>query len=103
MENQGKYIGKVTPEQVEKAFSDSKIPQKIYVGPNLLGLPTYTVVETELTDHIKRFVEKCGEIEKLFVPISEMANIEKRIKEKGTLEHRYYQKIMQYKNHGGEK
>ena len=96
-----------TAEQVEKVIenvvaSEPVVTQKIYVGPNLLGLPTYTVVESDFTEHINGFIEKCPEIEKLFVPIAEMANTEQRAKIKGTLEHRHYQKVMAFKIDGGK-
>lgn len=74
-----------------------KIPQKIYVGPNLLGLPKYTVVESIKTPHIQSFIKDCAEIEKLFVPIDKMAEIESRINQKGTLEHRYFNKALEFK------
>lgn len=96
-----KDAAKVTPEQVTKVMKTEEKPvitQKIYVGPNLLGLPTYTVIENEFTEHIKNFIKDCTEVGKLFVPIAEMANTENRVKEKGTLEHRHYQKIMAFKN-----
>lgn len=100
-----KGAAKATPELVGKALNPVQetaekpvIKQKIYVGPNIVGLPTYTVIESGFTDHIKGFVEKCPEIGKLFVPIFDMANVEKRAKEKGTLEHRHYQKVVVFKN-----
>lgn len=87
-----------TAEQIGNAIKsvvkkESVITQKIYVGPNILGLPKYTVIETEFTAHIKGFIEKCPSIEKLFVPILDMAEIESRTKEKGTLEYRHYQNV----------
>lgn len=80
----------------EKVISATSITQKIYVGPNVLGLPTYTVVETGFTPHIKSFIEKCPEIEKLFVSILEMAEVESRTKVKGTLENRYFNAIREF-------
>lgn len=88
-------VGEVVKEVAKQRV---KITQRIYLGPNILGLPTYTVVETEFPQHIKGFIKDCPEIEKLFVPINEMAKVEKRVKEKGTLEHRWYQKVKDYKN-----
>lgn len=78
----------------------SVIPQKIYVGPNILGLPTYTVMEKEFTGHIKSFISECPAIEKLFVPILEMATTENRIKTKGTLENHHFQTILAFKAAG---
>lgn len=93
----------VSPATVEEAIKDTVstktevITQKIYVGPNLLGLPTYMVVESKFTPHIENFIKECPEIEKLFVPISEMAEVENRAKTKGTLEHRYFNTIREFK------
>lgn len=80
----------------EKVIPVTNITQKIYVGPNILGLPKYTVVETTFTPHINSFIEKCPEIEKLFVPILEMAEVESRTKVKGTLENRYFNTIREF-------
>lgn len=80
----------------EKVIPATSITQKIYVGPNILGLPKYTVVETTFTPHINSFIEKCPEIEKLFVPILEMAEVENRTKVKGTLENRYFNTIREF-------
>lgn len=93
---------KTTAEQVSKTFKDAvpvykgKVSQKIYVGPNLLGLPKYTVVESIKVPHIQTFIKDCSEIEKLFVAIDAMAETEVRIQQKGTLEHRYYNKVFDF-------
>lgn len=91
----------VSPGLVEKAIINAipkttEITQKIYVGPNILGLPRYTVVEEDFTAHIKGFIKKCPEIEKLFVPIAEMTEVENRTKVKGTLENRYFNEILEF-------
>lgn len=87
----------VVGQTIANAISTStNITQKIYVGPNILGLPRYTVVETGFTAHINGFIEKCPEIEKLFVPIANMAEVENRTKVKGTLENRYFNAIREF-------
>lgn len=83
-------------EDQEKVIPAKDITQKIYVGPNILGLPTYTVIETDFTPHIKSFIEKCPDIQKLFVPIAEMSVVESRTKVKGTLENRYFNAINEF-------
>lgn len=83
-------------EDQEKVIPAKDITQKIYVGPNILGLPTYTVIETDFTPHIESFIEKCPDIEKLFVPIAEMSVVESRTKVKGTLENRYFNAINEF-------
>ncbi|MER1986579.1 MAG: hypothetical protein ABS948_11875 [Solibacillus sp.] len=93
----------VTAAQVSTAIGQhmkSVIPQKIYVGPNILGLPTYTVMEKEFTGHIKGFISECPAIKKLFVPILDMAATENRIKKKGTLENHHFQTILAFKATG---
>ena len=70
-----KAEAKATKEDVAKVLVTStpihkeKIIQKIYVGPNLLGLTKYTVVESTEVAHVQTLVKYCPEIEKLFVPI----------------------------------
>ena len=104
---------KATPDQVGKVLTEiaakkkapihkEPVPQKIYVGPNLLGLSRYTVVESNITPHIENLIKECPEIEKLIVPITKMAETEGRIKEKGTLEHRHYNNVLKYLNRKGD-
>ena len=101
-------VTSVTAEQVAKAVTTGtpvhkeKVSQLIYVGPNLLGLPKYTVVESLKVPHIKGFIDKCPEVEKMFVPIAEMAEKEARIQKKGTLEHRHFTKVTEFKFGKGE-
>lgn len=80
-----------------------KVSQKIYVGPNLLGLTKYTVVESTKVAHVQTFVKDCPGIEKLFVPIEKMAETEARIGQKGTLENRHFNKVAEFKAGKGDK
>ena len=91
-------IESVVPTAPEEkiAVHQETVPQKIYVGPNLLGLPKYTVVESIKVPHIQTFIKDCPEIQKLFVAIDEMAQAEERMNQKGTLEHRYYNKVIDF-------
>ena len=99
-------VTSVTAEQVAKAVATrtpvhkEKVSQLIYVGPNLLGLPKYTVVESLKVPNLQKFIKDCPDIEKLIVPIKEMSEIEARIKQKGTLEHRYFNKVSEFKAGG---
>lgn len=103
-----KVAAKATKEDVAKVLVAStpihkeEISQKIYVGPNLLGLTKYTVVESIEVPHVKKIVEDCPEIEKLFVSIEKMAETEARIAQKGTLEHRYFNKVAEFKAGKGD-
>lgn len=93
----------VTAETVGKAIVSAipvhkeKVEQKIYVGPNLLGLPKYTVVESVKAAHIQSIIKECPEVKKMFVPIEKMSETEQRIGQKGTLEHRHYKVATEYK------
>lgn len=82
--------------------STTEVAQRIYIGPNLLGLITYTVVEKELPTHIQSFIDECAEIGKLFVPLALFTVAERKVKEKGSLEHRYYQKVLAFKEGAGK-
>lgn len=76
--------------------------KKIYIGPNLLQLTTYTVVENDFPEHIKDVIDKCPSIEKLFVNIAQFPHYEGRAKTKGTLEHRHYIKTSEFAQGKGE-
>jgi len=91
-----------TAAEEKIAIHKETVSQKIYVGPNLLGLPKYTVVESIKVPHIQSFIKECPEIEKLFVAIDEMAETEARITQKGTLEHRYHNKVAEFRAGKGE-
>lgn len=90
-----KSIEKSIPKR-DSRVKESVLTQRIYVGPNLLELQKYTVVEDKFTRHIEELIEKCPSIGKLFVPIEEMAYVEKRAAEKGTLEYRHFNKVIEY-------
>ena len=94
----GEAIKAILPEINNVVDNKPKLTQRIYVGPNLLELPTYTVVEAEFTAHHKEIIEKCPSIGKLVIPIADMANVESRAKTKGTLENRHYNKVIAYRN-----
>ncbi|MGR7908408.1 hypothetical protein ACU64V_03360 [Lysinibacillus capsici] len=91
-----------TVAEEKNAIHKETVSQKIFMGPNLLGLPKYTLVESIKVPHIQSFIKDCPEIEKLFVAIDEMAETEIRVKQKGTLEHRYYNKVAEFRAGKGE-
>ncbi len=107
-----KKEAKATTEQVSKAIKttlrdtvEEKTPvhkeevnQKIYVGPNIPGLPKYTVVESIEVPHVQNIIKECAALEKLFIAIDQMAEIEARLAKKGTLEYRNLQKVAEYIN-----
>ena len=91
-------------EEVEKNNhkKKEKASKRIYIGPNLQQLITYTVVEDEFPEHIKSIIKACSSVEKLFVKIDELAALEKRTKTKGTLEYRNYIKVIEFAQGKGE-
>lgn len=76
--------------------------KKIYIGPNLLSMTTYTVIDGALPLHIEDLIKKCPAIEKLCVPITDFVESEKRAKTKGTLEHRQFNKILEFMQGKGD-
>lgn len=93
----------IAPEvQVEIVEVSPKKEQLIYIGPGSVQLNQYTVIENEFPLHIKELITKCPEIEKLFVPVTKFTNIEPRVAKKGTLEHRHYQKVVDFLSGKGE-
>lgn len=89
----------VTPAVIKQAEKDPEfLPQRIYVGPNFAELQKYTVAKDGLTPHMEDVIKKCPSVGKLFVKIEDMAYVEGRVNEKGTLEHRHFNKIFEYAN-----
>jgi len=78
--------------------AQAKASPRIYIGPNLLEMIKYTVLANEVPAHIKALIEKCPAVEKLIVDIKDIAEKESKIVKKGTLEHRYYQEVIEYAN-----
>lgn len=104
-----KTAAKAKAEQVGEAIKavspapeihKEKVPQKIYVGPNIPGLPKYTVVESTKVPHVQEIIKKCAAVEKLFVAIDKMTETEARTANKGTLEHRHVTNVIEYINNG---
>ena len=85
-----------TKEAVE--IQSPKVEQRIYIGPNMLQLTSYTVVESDFPLHIKELFKKCPSVEKLFVPVAELTIAEPRTKKSGTMEHRHYRKVLEFIN-----
>lgn len=89
-------------QEQEKVTPLTDIDQKIYIGPNLLSMTTYTVIGGAFPLHIEDLIKKCPAIEKLCVPITDFVESEKRAKTKGTLEHKQYKKILEFMQGKGE-
>lgn len=96
-EQVGEAIKSVSPAPAPEVHKE-KLPQKIYVGPNIPGLPKYTVVESIKVPHVQNIIKECAAVEKLFVAIDKMAETEARAATKGTLEHRHLNKVIEFLN-----
>lgn len=75
-----------------------KPTQRIYVGPGSAELQRYVVVEKEFPVHIAELVEKCPAIDKLFVPIANFVEVEKKISKNGTLENKKFHEVAEFLN-----
>ncbi len=72
----------------------------IYVGNSIQNvLKKYSVFINGIpyqNTEIKNMIEKCTELEKLFIPVHELNEWEKRAKQKGTLEYMHLQNVNDY-------
>jgi hypothetical protein len=80
----------------------SKQEQLIYCGPNIPGgvLQRYSVYKG-IPGYLNDLFNKCSAVEKLFVPVKELAKTEKAIKTKGTPENTFYYQVMKFIEKGG--
>lgn len=87
-----------TNEQVieQNEVEKNNFGQKIYIGPSLLQMTTYTVIEGGYPTHIQSVIDKCPSIQKLFVPVDKFTVLEPKTKQKGTLEYRNYNDVIEF-------
>lgn len=102
MESNKEKITKASVKENAEVVKVKAKEKRIYIGPNMLQLTTYTVIENEYPVHIKDLVSKCPDIDKLFVSVDSLVEAEKRAKTKGTLEYRYYTNIVEFNSKRGE-
>lgn len=69
--------------------------QKIYCGPNLprYGLMSYQVFLGEYPGNVQEAIRDIPEIEHLIVEVKELETLRRRIKESGTVEKLYYERV----------
>lgn len=93
-------VATATPQASEK----EGLKQQIYIGPNLPGLTSYTVIDGEgkYPVHIKKIVDACAAVGKLFVPVDELSVSSQKAQVKGTLEYRYVTKVNDFMRKQGE-
>lgn len=70
----------------------------IYVGPSLPGglLTKYSTFLNGVPAHIKAFFEQCQGLKQLFIPVSQLSEVELRLKDPTTAESVFYRQIEQY-------
>lgn len=79
----------------QKIQSEAKIFQKVYLGPTLpkRGIICGTVYLNGLPFNVKEAVKDIPVIENLIVPVSECEITRRKIREKGTPENIFYERI----------
>lgn len=83
-----------------KKTTVKKSERRIYIGPNTAPLKQFTVVESEYPMHIKDLVNDCPAVDKLFVPIADLATAAVRTNKLGTLENRHYKDVQKFIKEG---
>ena len=78
--------------------------QLIYIGPNIPGgvLHRYSVFRGGISEHLNGLIEKCPAIRSLFVPVSQLATVEKALSSIGPAEHTLYREVIAYFAKGGK-
>lgn len=56
----------------------------VYIGPNLKYISSGTALNNGLTEELKQAIEKTPMIEKLVVPVTELARSKAELKERGS-------------------
>lgn len=87
-------VAKAAPQEQERL---------IYCGPNIPGsaLQRYTVYKGGLPVHLGDLFAKCPAIKRLFVPVTDLARVEKAIATKGTPENAFFNEALQFISKGG--
>lgn len=88
---------KTTQKKERAKTKEQKNKDKlIYIGPNLVQMTKYTVFTEGIPKHVESVMKKCPAVEKLLVPIKNLAYSEQRTRKKGTLEHKHYQEVLSF-------
>lgn len=95
LQEAAKAIGKAT---AEAASEPADALQKIYIGPNLPMLTTYTVIDGGYPAHVENAIKDCPSLKRMFVPIDELVESQQRVQKKGTIEHRRYTEVLEFSN-----
>lgn len=69
----------------------------IYCGPSFSGeLQQFTVFKNGIPKHLNNKIKECQDIEKMFIPISELAKVKEKLSVEGSRENQIYKKILEY-------
>ena len=95
-------MAKISPDQAKS--EPVKREQLIYVGPNVPGgaLQRYQVFRGGKPEHLKDLFEKCPTLQGLFVPVTDLAVVEKALGEAGTVENTLYRETAKFFAKGGK-
>lgn len=99
--NQEELTAKQQEQSVETIVEQQKTAQQeplIYVGPSLPnGLATkYTTFSNGIPVHLSTHFEKCPAFKQLLIPVSQLAETEKRLNDATSAESVFYQQTVKY-------
>lgn len=71
---------------------------RIYIGPSIPGtaLKRYTVFRGELHGSINELAEKVPAVKRLIVNVNEMANIERKLGDKTSVQHQMFAQVLNH-------
>lgn len=97
IEETNSVVGEATPVPANGVRTNEKPVRLAYVGPNIPGgiLQRYQVFKGGLPPYCKGLFEKVPEIKELFVPVTELENVRRKIEESGTNEARLFYIVQQ--------
>lgn len=77
---------------------ETVVKPKIYIGPNMVQLTTYTVFSNGLPFHVEDLIKKCPSVGRLIVSIEDLAQAEGKSRTKGSKEYRHYRDVIKFLN-----
>lgn len=88
----------VTKTKAKPATKTAEKALVVYVGPTIpkTGLAKNTVLNNGIPQDAIEHVERCKEITKLIVPVTELANVRALASCSGTPEHTFYSAVSDY-------
>lgn len=69
----------------------------VYCGPSFSGeLQQFAVYKNGIPKHLNNRIKECPYIEKMFIPISNLAKTREKLNIEGSRENQMYKKILEY-------